>query len=87
MGDGRDVGRANDEDRASEDNSEGVGASRTIFLFTSVRSCRVGSRKGGLSRPSLGVIMNFWFECGIERVVDTASARSVMFESGEKGRV
>lgn len=47
----------------------------------------MGSEKGGFSRPSLGLIINFWFECGIDMVVNTASARSAMVDSGEKGRV
>ena len=62
MGERREVGPGSGEGRDSEDSSEGVGARRTIFLLRSVRSWRVESENGGLRRPSLGVIMNFWFE-------------------------
>ena len=55
----REAGRLVEEDRDSDDNSEGVGARRTIFLLRSVLRCRLGSEKGGFRRPSLGVIMNF----------------------------
>ena len=40
---------------------------------------------GGLRMPSLGVIMKFWFEGGMERVSSMAVDRSMTVEEG--GRV
>lgn len=50
--------------------------SRIIFLLVRVeRAWSVA--KGGLSVPILGVIMNFWFEGGMERASATWLLRSV----------
>ena len=43
-----------------EDSSEGKGARRRIFFFSSEESGKTGSAKGYLRSPTLGVIMYFW---------------------------
>lgn len=57
---------------------------RVIFAAAKEDTGRAGSLKGGLRRPSLG-IMNFWFVAGTERVEETAAERSVIV--AERGRV
>lgn len=80
----RDVGR----DGADMDEiSAAVGASSTIFLDWSVLSGKAGEAKGGLSTPTLGVIINFWLVGGIDRSLWMRSVRSVMVESGGKSKV
>lgn len=73
--------------REMEDISEAVGASRTIFLCCRVVMGRDGSAKGGLRRPSLGVIMYFWCGCGMLRSVSILDARSVMVASGGSSKL
>ena len=48
---------------------------------------RGGEVKGGLITPSLGVIMNFWFEVGMEKSVEMLVERSVRVEEDGKVRV
>lgn len=57
---------------------------RVIFAAAKEDTGRAGSLKGGLRRPSFG-IMNFWFVAGTESVEETASERSVIV--AERGRV
>lgn len=57
---------------------------RVIFVAAKEDTGRAGSLKGGLRRPSFG-IMNFWFVAGTERVEETAAERSVIV--AERGRV
>lgn len=56
---------------------------RTIFLLLRVESAW-SVMKGGLSVPILGVIMNFWFEGGMERASATWLLRSVRVASAFK---
>ncbi len=71
--------------RVMEVISEGVGARRTIFLVERVLRGRVG--KGGLRRPILGVIMNFWLVVGMWRSFSIWRESSVMVASDRKSRV
>ncbi len=69
-----------------EESSAGVGARRTIFLNWRVVRWRNGE-KGGLRMPSFGVIMNFWFSGGMERLVWMVVERSVRVDDGVKAKV
>ena len=82
------VGRCREEggDWEREERSEGEGARRRIFLERRVDRWRE-EEKGGLRRPSLGVMRNFWWEGGMERSVEMVVERSVIVELGRKERV
>lgn len=68
----RDAARA---PAATDDASATVLPMSVIFLSARFVIGREGSLKGSLRRPSLGT-MSFWFEGGIERVVEMESERS-----------
>ena len=60
---------------------------RVTFLPVRLESGREASLKGGLRRPTFGLMRNFWFEGGIESSEATLSERSVMVASWAKARV
>ena len=74
------------EDADSEESSDGVGARSTIFFEVKVAS-EMSAEKGGLRIPSLGVIMNFWFEMGMLSCFSTSCEKSTMAASSAKVKV
>lgn len=67
--------------------SEGKGARSTIFFVVRDDNESIGSGKGVLSMPILGVIINFWCSGGMESSAWTWEERSVMVEVEEKEKV
>ena len=64
--------------------SDGRGARSWIFLVVRETRGKAGSGKGGLRRPNLGDMRNFWWEEGIVRWSVMAEVRSVSVEVGVK---
>lgn len=60
----------------SDETSSAEEPRRTIFFERRVWSLRSGSLKGGLRRPTLGEIMNFWFDGGMDKVSEMVVDRS-----------
>lgn len=67
-----------------EEISEVVLPIRRIFFSTREERGREGFLKGGLRRPSLGVMRNFWWAGGMESVVAMCVERSEMEASWGK---
>ncbi len=72
----------------SADSSAAVGPRRTIFLERRFWRGRVGFElKGGLRRPILGVIRNFWWAVGMDSRVWMAVERSVIVDEVGKEKL